>query len=198
MAFALVSAALLFAATLSQAEVLELDSQKFTELWEASDLLLVEFYLPDSLHHKQMTSELEEALRALPGKGIDAKIARIDTLSEKRLADKFEIDNVDGQSVIKLFRNGMQKAVSYKKPVVSNSIVAFLERCSQPATRTLRSVVEAIELTESDKAVVIGFFDTRDTQEYETYMKTSRSFQGGAYGHRRICRSCGSHPDQRV
>jgi thioredoxin-like negative regulator of GroEL len=50
-------------------------------------------------------------------------------------------------------------------------------RLLQPPVTTISSVTQAIEFTEADHAVLIGFFSPENTKEFETYLTVAATFQ---------------------
>eukprot|EP00299_Pterocystis_sp_00344_P003547 c14310_g1_i1.p1 GENE.c14310_g1_i1~~c14310_g1_i1.p1 ORF type:complete len:445 (-),score=87.05 c14310_g1_i1:284-1618(-) len=147
-----------------------LDANNFQLEVDSKDVVLVCFFHSKAEPEDNLSQEFVNAATRLQGKG--PVLAAVDCAIEKTLMKKYEIEDFP---TLRLFRDG--KVYHYRRPIETNAIVDFVEMLLQPAVATVSTVTEAIELTESDKAVVIGFFSPENTKEYETFLNVASTFQ---------------------
>jgi len=161
----------------------ELAAAGFDDAWKANDLLLVEFYINGSASHAELESTLPAAIEEAKARGVRATYATVDIEQEPRLRKRFHVA-MQGphhdRSVVKLFRRDLPEPIPYTRAWSSHTVASFLLASTGVAARTLTSVTEAVDLTEGDKTVVIGFFETHDIKEYEAYTKACKAFLGTA------------------
>ena len=143
----------------------ELAAAGFDDAWKSHDLLFVEFYVNGSATHDELAGTLPAAIEEARAQGIKATLGRVDVEQEQRLRKRFHVANQGpkhDRSVLKLFRRDLPEPVPYTRAWTAHAVADFLVASAGVPARTLTSVTEAVELTEGDKTVVIGFFETHD------------------------------------
>ena len=166
----LLAAALLATATAADAppSPLELTSTNFDDAWKAHDLLLVEFYWNGSEAHAALNATLPAALALAAERGAAATLARVDAEREPRLRKRFRVPAQGprhDRSALRLFRRELPEPVPYTRAWTEAAVADFLVASVGAPAQTLQSVGEAVALTEGERSVVIGFFDTHEVAE---------------------------------
>jgi len=150
----------------SDSDVLTLTSENFDTEIAANPLVLVEFYAPWCGHCKKLAPEWEKAATDIKEKGIIAKLAQVDADDQlnAELRSRFDIK---GFPTIKLFRNGAPSEFSGER--TADAIVGYLKKQASPASTSLTTVDEATKFSESDRIVIVGFFDSQDSPSYTVF-----------------------------
>ena len=166
----LLAAAFLACATAADAPPppLELTSHSFDDAWKAHDLLLVEFYWNGSEAHAALNATLPAALALAAERGAAATLARVDAEREPRLRKRFRVPAQGprhDRSALRLFRRELPEPVPYTRAWTEAAVADFLVASVGAPAQTLQSVGEAVALTEGERSVVIGFFDTHEVAE---------------------------------
>ncbi|KAJ1650988.1 protein disulfide-isomerase precursor [Dispira simplex] len=173
----LFSAALLTQQTLANAEaaeaavdsdVLVLTESNFNDAIRDNDLMMVEFYAPWCGHCKNLAPEYEKAATALKPKGIS--LAKVDCVAENELCSKH---GVDGYPTLVTFRKGqVDGPKKYEKARKAQSIVSYLEKQQGSAVKSV-SADDLEDVKVSDEVVVIGFFDSEDSESYKAFTEAA-------------------------
>jgi protein disulfide-isomerase A1 len=145
-------------------DVIVLTNDNFDEEIAKHELLLVEFYAPWCGHCKHLAPEYETAATELKASGLHIAKVDADDAQNRPLASRFEIR---GFPTLKLFRNG--KPSEYTGGRTADTIVSWMKKQSLPAISTLNNADELKTFSSSDRVVVVGFFDNRDSAEYQTF-----------------------------
>ena len=69
------------------------------------------------------------------------------------------------RSALRLFRRELPEPVPYTRAWTEAAVADFLVASVGAPAQTLQSVSEAVALTEGERSVVIGFFDTHEVAE---------------------------------
>ncbi|XP_037074846.1 protein disulfide-isomerase 2-like [Pollicipes pollicipes] len=133
--------------------VLVLNSDNFDKAVEENKLLLVEFYAPWCGHCKKLAPEFARAAQTLAAEGVAARLGKVDSTQERRLADRF---GVRGYPTLRLWRAGRDS--EYTGGRKAEEIAAWLRHRVGPAVRTLATVQEAAAFLETPQVAAIGFF----------------------------------------
>merc|ERR1712096_584330 len=146
------------AATSSQTRpsYMQLDANNFQVEIDASDIVVVCFYHSKADPEDDLDSEFVVASQRADFPGV--VMAAVDCAYEKTLQKKYDIEDFPA---VRLFRDG--KVYHYRRALEADALVSFIEKLKRPPVRTLSTVTEAIDLTESDKPVIIGFFSPENT-----------------------------------
>lgn len=157
--------------------VLVLNEENFQTALDSNNLLLVEFYAPWCGHCKKLAPEYAAAAQALAEMGAPAKLAKVDATVNKDLASKF---GVRGYPTLKFFKSG--EATEYTGGRTKETIVAWLQKKSGPATTVLASTEEVDKLLAPVKTAVIGFFKNLESAEALEFTKTADSVDDQVFG----------------
>ena len=161
-------ALLLLLALASSRAAVELAAAGFDDAWKAHDLLLVEFYWNGSEAHAALNATLPAALALAAERGAAATLARVDAEREPRLRKRFRVPAQGprhDRSALRLFRRELPEPVPYTRAWTEAAVADFLVASVGAPAQTLQSVGEAVALTEGERSVVIGFFDTHEVAE---------------------------------
>ena len=114
-------------------------------------------------HCKTLAPHWSAAAKALGSSPI--KLAKVDAIENKKLADKFEIK---GFPTIKLIKNG--KASEYNGGRTESEIVNWVNKRSGPPAVTLTTVEELTKFQESNSVFVLGVFSSVDSSVYKDFL----------------------------
>jgi len=158
----------------ADSDVLKLDSTNFDAAIQDNPLILVEFYAPWCGHCKKLAPEWEKAATELKEKGINAKLAAVDA-DDKNNAVFINRFDIRGFPTIKRFRDGVD--TEYNGERTAEFIVNYLKKQSSPASTSLTSVDQASTFSESERVVIVGFFDNQDSDEYKNFREVSNKLR---------------------
>jgi len=131
--------------------VLVLDQSNFDTAVETFDPLLVEFYAPWCGHCKKLEPEYLKAAEELKKHNPPIHIAKIDSIQNKEITDKYQ---VLGFPAIKLLKNG--RVIDYDGGRTSDDIVNFMKQKFGPVYVKLTSVEMAKTFFSEQKAVAVA------------------------------------------
>jgi len=149
-------------------DVVELTEDNFDETLKAHSALLVEFYAPWCGHCKTLAPKYDAAATQLKGK---ASIAKVDCTAHEKLCGRFE---VRGYPTLKIFRDG--KPSEYNGARETDGLVAFMKKQVLPAISVLESN-DVNTFADSDRVVVIGFFASTESKDYETFSQVAKQLR---------------------
>ncbi|KAG8071020.1 hypothetical protein GUJ93_ZPchr0006g41161 [Zizania palustris] len=168
------SASCAYAEAEAEAEaVLTLDAGNFSEVVEAHDFIVVEFYAPWCGHCKQLAPEYEEAGAVLRAHDPPIVLAKVDASNElnRDLAGKYD---VQGYPTIKILRGRGASASEYAGPRDAAGIVEYLKKQAGPASVEITSPEASI----GDKGVVVvGVFPEFSGGEFESFMAVAEKLR---------------------
>ncbi|KAJ2849329.1 protein disulfide-isomerase precursor [Coemansia brasiliensis] len=146
------------AAASSESDVKVLTTDTFKEWTASQSLALVEFYAPWCGHCKALAPEYEKAATMLKP---DIGVAKVDCTEEQALCEEMEIP---GFPTLKVFKDGDHAA--YNGTRKAQGIVNYMRKQLLPPLSQLTA--ETLDqFTKSDRVVVIGFIDDKDSTEYK-------------------------------
>uniref|UniRef100_A0A8C6UC36 protein disulfide-isomerase n=1 Tax=Neogobius melanostomus TaxID=47308 RepID=A0A8C6UC36_9GOBI len=150
-------------------DVLELHIINFDRALSENKYLLVEFYAPWCGHCKSLAPVYEEAAGRLKKEGQNMRLAKVDAIEEKELAEEFD---VRGYPSLKLFVDGDRK-----QPKEYTGIIQWMKRRPSPGAPTLGSPASAAQFIDAHNISVVGFFKAVLDELYfdtaEEFAKTS-------------------------
>uniref|UniRef100_A0A3B3IF56 Protein disulfide-isomerase n=1 Tax=Oryzias latipes TaxID=8090 RepID=A0A3B3IF56_ORYLA len=124
--------------------------------------LMVEFYAPWCGYCRRFEPIYAEAAGMLKEEGSEMRLAKVDAIEEKELAEEF---NVDSFPTVKLFMNGDRKEpIEYTGKRTPSGIVQWLKRRSGPGAADLNSADSAAEFINTHNVSVVGFFDNLESE----------------------------------
>lgn len=109
---------------------------------------------------------------AFPNKG-QVVMGKVDCDSENSIATRFHISKYP---TLKLIRNGQPAKKEYRG---QRSADAFLQFITEQLKDPIREFTDVKELTalESNKRLIIGYFDRRDMKEYENFRRVGSNMK---------------------
>jgi len=143
--------------------VIELSYRNFDAAIAENPLIFVEFFAPWCGHCKHLAPEYEKAAIELKGRIPFAKV-NCDSEDNKPLMQRF---GVQGFPTLKLFRDGNPK--DYEGGRTADEIVSFLNRQLIPTISVLESVNDVSNFVNQERVVIVGFFESRDSEVYESF-----------------------------
>jgi len=157
--------------------VIVLETDNFQEAIDSNELILVEFYAPWCGHCKKLTPEYAKAAQILKEADPPVVLAKVDATEERDLATKFE---VKGFPTLKYFRNG--EAFDYEGGRTADTIVAYMNKKSGPAAKTLADA-EALEAFKgTGDAVVVGFFKDTESAPAKAFLEAAADYDELPFG----------------
>lgn len=112
-----------------------------------------------------MAPEFAKAATKLADEGSTLLLGKVDATEETDLAEKFEIR---GYPTLKFFNNG--KIVEYSGGRTSEDIIKWLKKKTGPPAVELTSADDAKAFQESQKVVVVAYFDSKESDNAKTYL----------------------------
>ncbi|KAI9139669.1 protein disulfide isomerase [Paraphysoderma sedebokerense] len=156
----------------SASDVIVLTTDSFEKVVNPEKLMLVEFYAPWCGHCQKLAPEYEKAATTLKKEGI--KLAKVDCTEEADICSKFD---VRGYPTLKVFRFVLPLAIEgtpkeYNGGRKEDLIISYMKKQALPAVSEVTS--ENLKtFSESDKVVIVGFFASKDADEYKTFHDTA-------------------------
>jgi protein disulfide-isomerase A1 len=149
-------------------DVLDLTNDNFDEKLKEHSVVLVEFFAPWCGHCKTLAPKYEVAATQLKGK---ATIAKVDCTAQEQVCSRF---GVRGYPTLKLFRDG--QASEYNGAREADALVSFMKKQVLPAVSVLESA-EVKNFADSDKVVVIGFFESTEGKDFDTFSSVAKQLR---------------------
>lgn len=149
-------------------DVLDLTEENFDQTLQENSVILVEFYAPWCGHCKNLAPKYETAATQL--KGI-APIAKVDCTAQEALCSRF---GIRGYPTMKIFRDGNPSEYNAAREV--DAIVSFMKKQVLPAISVLEGD-KIQEFIDSDRVVVIGFFENTESREYKVFAEVAGSLR---------------------
>lgn len=153
----------------ADSDVIVLDDNTIDAEIAKHPAILVEFYAPWCGHCKAFAPEYEKIATKLKGK---VPVAKIDCDANRKSAEKYDIQ---GFPTVKLFKNG-KFYKEYEQERTVDAVVRWVLRHTGPPAKELKTQQEIDEFVkEQNGQAVIGFFKSKDSDEYKTFIKEVES-----------------------
>jgi protein disulfide isomerase len=163
--------AVLMAAAVNAAGVVDATDATFDEIVKRSELVLMEFYAPWCGHCKKLEPEFEKAAEEL---GDVATLAKIDATVEKENAGKHQIQ---GFPTIKVWRDGILSG-NYEGGRTAADIVKYVRGNVGPAVKGVSSASEFEQLQKESRVLVALFVDAPAGEAFEAFESVAKSLRG--------------------
>ncbi|KAL4624493.1 protein disulfide-isomerase A2 [Arapaima gigas] len=161
-------------------DVLVLHVNNFERALKENKYLFVEFYAPWCSHCRALEPEYAKAAEILKSETSEIRLAKVDAIEEKELAEEFDILSFP---ILKLFVEGDRKnPTEFTGKRTTKGIIQWLKRRSGPSATVLETEESAQELIDSDKVVVIGFFPDLDSEVVKTFYETATDVLEATFG----------------
>jgi len=158
-------------------EVLVLNTENFDEAVKSNPLMLVEFYAPWCGHCKKLAPEYAKAAEKLAEAKSDVKLAKVDATENKELSNKF---GVRGYPTLKFFKNG--KPMEYTGGRTVDTILAWIAKKTGPPAVSLDTEEAADKLIKANEVVILGFFQSADSESAKEFIKAADSMEDKVFG----------------
>jgi len=154
--------------------VIDLTSENFDKVLQEHSAILVEFYAPWCGHCKRLAPEYDQAAKELATLEPPLYIAKIDADNEanRPIASRY---GIKGFPTLKLFRNG-EVSSDFSGDRTAAGIVSYMKKQTSPAVRDV-SAEDLSSFSTSDKVVVVGFFNNKDSEEYKEFLALGESLR---------------------
>lgn len=166
-----------FAEVKEEEDVLVLTDDNFDEVIQQHEFLLIEFYAPWCGHCKKLAPEYAKAAGQLKKSGSVARLAKVDSTVEKKIAERFE---VKGYPTIKFFTSG--NPIEFGGGRTAQEIVDWVSKKLLPPSQELKTIDQAEKLI-SDNEVVVIFFGESGTEEHSNFVTVARGFDDVNFAH---------------
>ncbi|XDV14624.1 hypothetical protein PO909_014846 [Leuciscus waleckii] len=148
-------------------DVLVLHSVNFDRALSENKYLLVEFYAPWCGHCRSLEPIYAEVAGLLKNGSSDVRLAKVDAVEEKELANEF---GVGGFPTLKFFKDGnRQNVTDFSGKRTVKGITMWLERHTGPSAIVLSDVKSAEALLDANEVVVVGFFQDLEGDKAKTF-----------------------------
>jgi len=157
------------AASVANANVLELDDASFVGTLEEHDTALVMFYAPWCGHCKKLKPEFDKAAKDLANNDPKVTLAKVDcTEGGKDTCNQFE---VRGYPTLKIFRGG-ELSQDYNGNRDANGIKKYMLAQVGPASKEVSTDEELTKVLDAAKeVVVVGCLE--DSSDLDTFQKVA-------------------------
>ncbi|XP_014832926.1 PREDICTED: protein disulfide-isomerase-like isoform X2 [Poecilia mexicana] len=152
-------------------DILVLHINNFDRALSENEFLLVEFYAPWCGHCKEFEPIYAEVAEKLKEEEAGIRLAKVDAIEEKELADEFEVGSFP---TLKVFINGDRKQpLDYtgKRSVVG--IIQWMKRRAGPGTSNLDFVDSAVKFISTHNISVVGFFNSLESESAKVFKEVA-------------------------
>ncbi|KAL3901795.1 MAG: hypothetical protein SGCHY_000324 [Lobulomycetales sp.] len=153
----------------AESDVVDLKKDGFEEFINAP-LSLVSFTAPWCGHCKTLKPEFAKAASTLKADNI--KLANVDCTVE---TDVCSGHGVQGYPTVKIFREGVSS--DYKGARNADSIVETMKKQALPSLSELKSTDDVKKFSTAGKVVLIGYFESAESDDFSTFQKFANSFR---------------------
>uniref|UniRef100_A0A8C5QEA5 Endoplasmic reticulum protein 44 n=1 Tax=Leptobrachium leishanense TaxID=445787 RepID=A0A8C5QEA5_9ANUR len=161
-----------WACTPSKSEIVNLDSGNIDDILSNSDVALVNFYADwcrfSQMLHPIFTEASNIIKEEYPDKN-NVIFARVDCDQYSDIAQRYRIGKYP---TLKLFRNGMMMKREYRGQRSVSAIVDFIRQQKSDPVRDVNDL-EEIKTVDRSKRNIIGFFESKDSDNYRTFQKVA-------------------------
>ncbi|XP_071360779.1 protein disulfide-isomerase A2 [Trachinotus anak] len=148
-------------------DVMVLHINNFARALSENQYLLVEFYAPWCGHCKRLEPVYAEAAGKLKAENPAMRLAKVDAIEERELADEFDIG---GFPSLRLFINGDRKQpIDYTGKRSAEGIIQWMKRRTGPGAPVLDSAESAAQFIDAHNISVVGFFDNLESEEAKMF-----------------------------
>ncbi|XP_039283807.1 protein disulfide-isomerase isoform X2 [Nilaparvata lugens] len=149
----------------AKSNVLVFTTENFQAGIETNENVLVEFYAPWCGHCKGLEPIYEETANLLAEKNSNIKLAKVDAIENKQLAEQYQIR---GYPTLKFFRKG-KAPIDYSGDRKPESFISWLEKKSGTPAKILASVEELKEFQEANSICVVGYFKDPQSEKAKLF-----------------------------
>lgn len=133
--------------------VLVLTKDNFDDVMNEHPFVLVDFYVPWCGHCASLAPHYEKAAEMVASENGGVLFAKLDATAESEIAEKH---NITGYPTLKFRKQG--NWIIYNGDLNADALKTWVMRKKEAAVKTINSVAEIEELTNSNQIVVVGFF----------------------------------------
>jgi len=108
---------------------------------------------PWCAHCKELAPEYAKAAKTLKDEGSTIRLAKVDAVEEKELAERFEVKSYP---ILKFFRDGVPVSTNFGNK--AEDIVSWLKKKTGLAAEEVTTAAEVKILTDKHYVVVLGLF----------------------------------------
>uniref|UniRef100_H3DLZ9 Endoplasmic reticulum protein 44 n=1 Tax=Tetraodon nigroviridis TaxID=99883 RepID=H3DLZ9_TETNG len=155
-----------------KAEIINLDSGNIDEVLNNAGVALVNFYADWCRFSQMLHPIFEEASNIVREEFPSTKqvvFARVDCDQHSDIAQRYRINKYP---TLKLFRNGMMMKREYRGQRSVVAIADFIRQQQVDPVKELLSV-EEMNTVDRSKRNIIGYFESKDSDNYHTYEKVA-------------------------
>ncbi|XP_043970666.1 protein disulfide-isomerase A2 [Gambusia affinis] len=152
-------------------DVLVLHFNNFDRALSENEFLLIEFYAPWCGHCKEFEPIYAEVAEKLKEEEAGMRLAKVDAIEEKELADEFEVGSFP---TLKVFINGDRKLpLDYTGKRSVEGIIQWMKRRAGPGTSNLDSVDSAAKFISTHNISVVGFFSSLESDSAQVFKEVA-------------------------
>ncbi|XP_028830633.1 protein disulfide-isomerase A2 [Denticeps clupeoides] len=160
--------------------VLVLHGVNFARALEENPSLLVEFYAPWCGHCQRFEPVYSEAAAALRGRPSPVRLAKVDAVEEKDLAEEFGVTSFP---TLKFFTKGERgNAADFTGKRTVKGVLQWLDRRTGPSAVLLQDRENVEELISAHNLVVVGFFTSLDGDDVKSFYEVALNMEDVVFG----------------
>ena len=169
-------------------DLTEQDADAFDEVYlKEHPMVLLELYAPWCGHCKALAPVYEEAARTLAETFPNVTVAKCDATVNEAMSEKFEVQGYPTLKWIEYVEGGSPRVIDFGfQGQGAAEIVKFVEkRAGDAVTEIPSDLVEGskavLAAIEKDGAAVLGYFLSKDSDEFRVYADAARQVDGPAW-----------------
>ncbi|XP_030761061.1 endoplasmic reticulum resident protein 44 [Sitophilus oryzae] len=166
----------------TDSEAVQLTEKTFDNTIASTELVFINFYADWCRFSNMLMPIFDEAAdnikKEFPEAG-KAVLAKVDCDKESSIASRFHITKYP---TLKLLRNGLPAKREYRGQRSVEAFTKFIQKQLEDPVKEFKQISELGKL-ESDKRIIIGYFDRRDQPEYSIFRRVATNLKDDCQFH---------------
>lgn len=166
----------------TDSEAVQLTEKTFDNTIASTELVFINFYADWCRFSNMLMPIFDEAAdnikKEFPEAG-KAVLAKVDCDKESSIASRFHITKYP---TLKLLRNGLPAKREYRGQRSVEAFTKFVQKQLEDPVKEFKQISELGKL-ESDKRIIIGYFDRRDQPEYSIFRRVATNLKDDCQFH---------------
>ncbi|KAF7272095.1 endoplasmic reticulum protein 44 [Rhynchophorus ferrugineus] len=166
----------------TDSESVQLDQQSFDTTIASNELVFINFYADWCRFSNMLMPIFDEAADAIKKEFPEAGkvvMGKVDCDKESSIASRFHITKYP---TLKLLRNGSPAKREYRGQRSVEAFTTFIKKQLEDPVKEFKQLSELGKL-ESNKRIIIGYFDRRDQPEYNIFRRVATNLKDDCQFH---------------